>query len=200
MSLVSSIVESVVSGGASAVLGGITGVVGGAVTRYFDFKNAGLKNQSDAQAQAHELAMKGADLEITKAEAASNFKITQETALSAESMAETQAFQTALTIEPQRFADVSHVTPGQNWLLVCLDVVRGLIRPGLTAYLAVLTSLIYWQNIHVMAKEGMTMDPEHAFTLVNGCQDTVTYLFTTAVCFWFGTRNKASEAKSRGLR
>jgi Tfp pilus assembly major pilin PilA len=197
MSLVGTIIDSVISGGASVISGGITGLGGIAVQRYFDLKNAQTKIQADAQNQAHEIEIKKLDLEAAQSGAASSLKLAESEAVKAEVTTDGQSFTAAITSEPQRFTENGKLTDGQNWLLVILDCVRGLVRPGLTAYLAVLTSLIYWQSIRVMTKEGMSMDPEHAYALVNECMSTVLYLFTTSTLFFFGTRNKASEARAR---
>jgi hypothetical protein len=177
--------------------GGITGLAGVAIQRFFDLKNQSAKLASDAQANAHELAMKDMDIKAMSAESLAGFKTSVLTATSAEAVSDNDVFKQALALEPQRYASTSSVTNGQNWILVILDVIRGLVRPGLTAYLAVLTSLIYWQSTKVLSHEGMTLDPEKAYDLINQCMTTVLYLFTTCTLFYFGTRNKASEAKSR---
>jgi len=69
--------------------------------------------------------------------------------------------------------------------MVVLDVFRGIIRPGLTLYLAVLTTIIYLQARSLM---GAGMAPEQAAGLVSKIIDTVLYLCTTTVLFWFGSR------------
>lgn len=193
LSLLASL-ASLFGGGA---LGTLFGILGGAVTRYFDLKNASLQITKGAQDNSHELAMKQMDLDIMKAEATSNFAVAKLNAASLESAQDVELLKAGYNFEPQTYADKSKLTAGQNWVFAVLDLIRGLIRPGLTAYFAVFMTLIFWQAIRIMTKEGMAVNPEEAYTLVMKCVDLVITLFATCTTFYFSTRNKASEAKAR---
>ncbi len=66
-----------------------------------------------------------------------------------------------------------------------LDFIRGSIRPGLTIYLCVLTTLIYVQTRTLI---GTAMPPDQAAAIVKEIISTVLYLCSTTVCWWFAIR------------
>lgn len=183
------------SGGA---IGAITGLFGVAVQRYFDLKNANLKIQADAQGNAHELEMKKLDLETMKAEAQNAFAVSKLEAQTKESLSADDLQKAAYALEPKTYSDESKLSPFFNGLFAWLDVVRGLIRPGLTVFFAAAFMVVFWQCIAILKREGMTINPEEAYALVQKCVDLVITLFATCTTFYFGTRNKSSEAKARG--
>lgn len=188
------LLSGLLSGGG---LGAVTGVIGGAVTRYFDLKNTAAQTAKSAQDNAHELAMKQLDIDTMKAEATSNFKVEELKAQSLSSAQDVDLLKAGYNFEPQMYADKAHITTGQNWLFTILDVIRALVRPCLTAYLAVFMTLIFWQSLKILNREGVTIDPDDAYALVQQCVTVVVTSFTFTMSFYFSTRNKASEAKAR---
>jgi len=182
---------------ASVISGGATGIIGVAVQRVADYFNQKQKNTDAEKQRAHELAMRKQDAEIMVIESQNRLQIAEVDAYSRESVADAQAFAASFATEPMRYSEPSKITGGQSWLFAILDVIRGLVRPGLTAYLAVLSSLIYWQSVKVLTAEGMTLDPERAYALVDEAMGTVLYLFTCCTLWYFGSRNRASEAVAR---
>jgi hypothetical protein len=93
-----------------------------------------------------------------------------------------------------RYSEGAAYTKGQAWGLVALDVVRGLVRPGLTVYLCVLTTMIYLQARELIGKEDL--NPDQALALEGQIVNTILYLTTTCVLWWFGTRNKQKPPKT----
>lgn len=182
---------------ASVFTGGATGIIGVAVQRVADYFNQKQRNEADAAKMAHELALRKQDAEIMQMEATNRIQIAEIDSQSKEAVADSQAFAASYSLEPTRYADPTRLTPSQNWVFTVLDLVRGLVRPGLTAYLAVLSSLIYWQAVRLLTREGMALDPERAYDLVNESMGTVLYLFTCCTLWYFGSRNRASEANFR---
>lgn len=189
---------STAAGTVGAVIsGGATGIIGVAVQRVADYFNQKQKNEADIAKYAHELAMRKQDAEIMQLEAANRITIATIDANSQEHANDTQALIASYAMEPQRYTEPAKLSGPQLWVFTILDCVRGLVRPGLTAYLAVLSSLIYWQAVKLISREGMTLDPERAFDLVNESMNTVLYLFTCCTLWYFGSRNRASEAQFR---
>lgn len=178
---------NLVSGGA---LGAVAGLGGTAIQKYFEFKNDGQKN-------LHEIEMKKLDIETMKAEAESKFEVSRLEAGSREAVAETEAFQASFSTEPQSYADKSHLTPGQNWLMTILDFIRGLVRPGLTAYMSILVSLLLWQALAILKREGMTINPEEAYELVGKIVQTILALFTACTLWYFGQRMSEGRGNKR---
>ena len=149
----------------SLFTGGATGLLGTALS-------AGLKLFERAQAQKHELKLRELDLRHLAAEAASAERIAAIEAESAETAAEWAGLQASYREAASRWTEGQTLTPAQSWLLVLVDVVRGLMRPGLTV---VLIGYVGWAY--------------HTSTL-NAAQiiSTILYLATACVLWWFGSR------------
>ena len=168
------------SGIASILGGGLTGLAGSVVQRIYEFKSKKIDLQIEQQRLANEIALRKIDAEIQKNEWASRIKV-------AETEGDSTAFNTALTSEPKRFSKAK-LTNSQNWLMVLLDLLRGIVRPGLTIYLCTIITIIYTRAYNLLDKE--ILSPASAFELVTSIVNTILYLTTTAVLFYFGTRNK----------
>lgn len=181
----------------SVVTGGAAGLLGVVVNRVADYFNQKQKIEADKLKNAHELALREQDMKITQIEAESRYKVAEIDAESRESVADAAAFAASYQLEPQRFSDPTKLSKNQNWLFAVLDLIRGLVRPGLTVYLAILTSIIIFQSLNVLRSNQMTLDPEKAYALVEESMNTVLFLFTVCTMWYFGTRNKASEAAAR---
>lgn len=164
----------------SILSGGATGLLGTAIQRYADHKNKKLDIQLKAQEQAHELAVFKARSEMAAAEWAGKMDVE-----------DSKAFNTSLTSEPKVYSEGTARTPAQNWLMVILDFIRGIIRPGLTLYLCTITTVIYHEASSLL-NAGFIL-PEMAYELVHNIVNTILYLTTTCVLWWFGTRNKAKQ-------
>lgn len=179
------------SGIASIFGGGLTGLVGSVTQRIFEYKSKKLDIELQKEKFANDIALKRVDAELMAQEWAARTKVADVEATAKMDVADSEAFATALTSEPQRYSDVTHLTDKQNWLMVLLDFMRGAIRPGLTIYLCALTTAIYFQAKFLLRSNDITV--EQAYDLVTQIIDTILYLTTTCVLFWFGTRNKAKQ-------
>lgn len=173
--------------------GGLTGLLGVAVQRFADYQNKKLDLASDAQKFAHETDLKKADAEIMAQEWAGRLKVADTEATSADNVASAQSFSASFQMEPQRYSSPT-VTSGQNWIFVILDLIRGLVRPGLTVYLCVLTTLVYMEARSLLG-DGKMLTPEQALSVTQQVIATILYLTTTCVLWWFGTRNKQAPPK-----
>ena len=148
--------------------GGLTGLLGSVFQRFFEYKSEKLKIESEKNRFAHELSI---------AKAAAEAKVGIEDA---------KAFSAALTSEPKRFSENVTYTGKQAWMMVVLDFMRGIIRPGLTIYLCAITTLLYIQARQLI---DFNIPVDMAVDLVKTITNTILYLTTTCVLFWFGTRN-----------
>lgn len=173
--------------------GGLTGIIGVGVQRIFEYKSKQLDIQLQNQKFAHEVDMKKADAEIMAQEWAARTKIAATETAGASDVADSHAFAAALTSEPKIYADPSKITPAQEWLMVALDTIRGLIRPVLTIYLCAITTIVYLQARELMGNQPLGID--QASAILKMIIDTILYLTVTCVLFWFGSRNKASPPK-----
>jgi len=176
--------------------GGATGLIGVAVQRVYEYKSKQLDIEMQAKQFDHEVAMRKADAEIMAQEWASRTKVAEVEASGKEAVADSQAFSVALTSEPQRYSDPSKVSQAQEWIFVFLDAIRGAIRPTLTIYLCAITTVIYFQAKDLLGN-GAPIKPDDAVDMVKLIVETVLYLTTTCVLFWFGTRNKQQPPKRK---
>jgi hypothetical protein len=188
-SLIGTLFTSIISGGA-------TGIFGVAVQRYFDLKNKDRDIQLESMRQGHEINMRKVDLEIMQKESEAKVSVAKIDAASAEAVADSQSFAASFA-DPKPYSDDVVATRGQGWVLILLDVVRGLVRPTLTVYLCILTSLVYFQAYNLLKAEGVAMDVSQAMRLIEMVVGTILYLTTTCVLWWFGTRNKQKPPKIR---
>lgn len=175
----------------SIISGGLTGILGVAVQRFADYKNKELDLKLNQMKLDQEVELKKADAAIMAQEWAAKTQVAQIEASGAESISANQAFASSFN-EPVRYSD--KVTPniGQSWVLIFLDLIRGIVRPGLTIYLCVLTSLIYLQSKEAL---GGNLSPEQSLSILKMTIGTILYLTTTCLLWWFGVRNKQPAPK-----
>jgi len=177
----------------SVFSGGATGLIGVALQRYADYKNRQLEIQAAKEKFEHDLALKQVDMQIMEKEWAGRVQVAQTEAEAAADAAASQAFAASYAMEPKRYSEGAPVGKVGGILLVLLDLFRGVVRPALTVYLCVLTTMIYYQARKLVDKEDL--DPEQALQIEHLIIGTILYLTTTCVLWWFGTRNKQAQPK-----
>ena len=156
--------------------GAVTGFLGGIVNSIYAYKSKKLDIELNNSKYAHEVEMQ---------------KIKAEAAVDVE---DSKAFKDAITSEPKKYYEGTEYSPAQRWLMIGLDFVRGAVRPILTWYLCIITTIIYFKAEHLL--KGDVILPGMAYDLVNQIINTILYLTVTCICFWFGSRgNKAPKAK-----
>lgn len=175
---------SILGGITSIATGGLTGLFGTAIGAVFTYKSKQLDIELQKEKYANDVAMKDLDSKIMAQEWASRTQVAQVNADAQKDTEDSKAFAASLTSEPQRYAE-GPLTSKQNWFMVLLDFFKGLIRPSLTLYLAGLTTLIYLQA-EALIGHGIT--PDQANGLIVKIIDTVLYLTTTVILWWFGSR------------
>lgn len=179
-----SILDSVLS----VLSGGATGLIGTALQSVYQYKTRKLDIELEKSKAANELEQRKLDIEQTKQEWASRTQIAEITTAGEVDKADAETLAASYQLEPQQYSEKSLLSHGQEWVMVLLDAIRAIIRPGLTIYLCVLTSLIYFQTRGlIQTNQG------DSFALLEKLVNTILYLFTTIVCWYFGTRNKNSK-------
>lgn len=178
----------------SIVGGGMTGILGVVVQRIADYKNKQLDLQLITIKNGHEIHMREVDADIMREEWAARTRVAEIEAEAKENVADAEAFSASFN-EPKTYSEPTKHSIGQAWLMVILDFIRGIVRPTLTIYLCVLTTLIYLHSKKLMYAHGQSMTPDQAMNHVNLVVGTVLYLTTTCVLWWFGTRNKQPQPK-----
>lgn len=195
--------DTILSIGASFLSGGATGIIGVLAQRYFDWKAEQLKLEAVKVNNQHALAMIEANGKLMDREWRGRAEVAKTEGDTARDVADAAAFAASYNTEPKSFLESQKPVGGKIGKTVYLlmgitDMVRGLVRPGLTVYLCVLTTLIYLRAELLIDKHGMTMDSKDAFELVKYIIYSVLYLTTTVTLWWFGTRNKSEQPKMRG--
>jgi hypothetical protein len=128
----------------SILSGGATGIIGVMVQRFADYKNKELDISMSKIKFAHELQMRDMDAKLMAEEWKGRTQVAQIEGDAAEQVSANQAFAASFN-EPIQYSAKITTTAKQGWALVTLDFIRGIVRPGLTIYLCILTSLVYFQ-------------------------------------------------------
>jgi len=155
----------------SILTGGATGLLGTLVSFGTDYLQA-------RQRHAQEMDLRRMDLDIVKAEGASAERVA---AIEAESERDQAAWS---SLEASYREASRRWSRGDSKWLVFVDVVRGLTRPGLTFLFVGLVGVIYF-TLGGSDMEILDIRPRII--------DTVLYLATACVLWWFGARQIAKR-------
>jgi hypothetical protein len=199
MDFLGSLFGSVASGGLTAVFGGISGIIGAAVTKFFEFKMKRLEAEERAKDRQFQL-------DLMDREWRGRVQVAQAEGEAATEVAASNAFAKSFDLEPKRYLD--GVTAPNTWygriakaliyvLMGLLDFWRGLMRPGLCTYSAVLTTWMFFVLLDMMAKYGNEIPSDLLMQTAVRVVDAMLYLLTTSGAWWYGTRT--SSAKTKGV-
>ena len=162
---------------ASVLTGGATGLIGTVIS-------GGMKFFENKQKHAHELAIMEMEMQQMDKEADIAARIKE---LDMESKDRTAAW---AALEASYKESTSRMSSGDHPALVWVDVVRGLMRPCITLFLLVLIGVIYFTADRTLnAPDGTPI----TIFIIN----SVLYVGTTAVLWWFGTRNLSQQPGRR---
>jgi len=184
--------------GSAGIAGGLFGIVGGVFNRLFDWLAVKEKIKGDKLRYEHELA-------VLKIETDRDVVIARETANAQREVAESQALGKSYEADKATFFGASMLDGLPKWAravvaiaMAAVDFVRGITRPALTIYLCALTTMLYFEVQGViLAGGGQPISREQAYALIVKIIETVMFLTTMAVGWWFATRTKASSLQER---
>lgn len=159
---------------AGVLSGGVTGLLGTIIS-------GGMKFFENRQKHSHELAIMDMEMRQMDKEAAIARDIKE---LDMESK-DNEAAWAALSASYKE--STARMSSGDSPWLVLVDVVRGLMRPVITLGTLTLMAVIYFTIAQDMAPgpDGIPVQ----VTIVQ----TVLYIATTSVLWWFGTRNLSKK-------
>lgn len=181
----------------SVFAGGATGIIGVIAQRWADYKNRQLDLQLKKMEIDGELEKRNLDAKIMAQEWAGRTKVAEVDADGRSDVAESEAFSASFKMEPARYFEGTRpkgfIGNLIALMLASLDYVRGIVRPGLTLYLCIITTMIYLDALALSSMKTITSD--QAFEMVKMINTTILYLTTTCVLWWFGTRNRQSPPK-----
>lgn len=183
------------------VSGGATGLIGVFLQRFFDYKGKQQDLELVRINNEHARLLAQMDLEKANRAAEATEKVAQEQAdaqiRSAELDAQAKADEAAAkayiaSVESDRATYLDPKAQSRSKfaraMMTLVDSARGLIRPALTLYLAVLTTFMYHWATDIAAREGFAMSAADAAELVKTIINTLLYLTTTCIVWWFGVR------------
>jgi len=175
MSLLADLVLSVVSGGATGLLGAGISLVGD----YFKQK----------MIFAHEAKMTELEQKTLEIEYSGKARVADIEAEGARDVADSEA------LAASHASDRAAYSKKDSYFLVFVDFIRGMIRPSITVYLAVIVTLMYLDARAVLDQMGTTvLGPEKVYGLLETITISILYITTTVILWWFGTRNKVGPS------
>lgn len=183
----------------SVFSGGITGVIGTVVTKFFDLRQRAQDIEVLNIQNTHELAKMDKHADIARIEAEGAFAVADANARGLTEQADGAAFAASFKMEPKRYAaDASFpdrwygrvLQAVTSTMMFFLDFFRGLMRPGLTTYLAVVCTLIWWTLLGLLDRYGINIPADKLVQAVFLGFATLLYMFTACGMWWFGTRPK----------
>lgn len=157
--------------------GGATGLIGTVIS-------GGMKFFENKQRNAYELAVMDKEMEQMDKEAEIARDIKE---LDMEGKDRTAAWS---ALEASYKESTTRMSSGDHPALVWVDVVRGLMRPFITLGLLAGIGVIYFSSAASLPAPDGT--PMTVFII-----QTVLYVGTTAVLWWFGTRNLSPSPSRR---
>lgn len=172
----------------SILSGGLTGILGAGVQRIADYFNKKQDIKIMELKFAQDEKMRRIDIEMLDKEWAARNSIAVTEGNAKIDVAESAAFAESMKMEPQRYSKATD----SIWLVI-LDFIRGIVRPGLTIYLAVLTTMMYFELQTLKSFSDMLVSTD-VFSVYEMIINTILYLFTTVVLWYFGVRNKGKQS------
>jgi hypothetical protein len=162
--------------------GGVVGFLGGLFTKFIEWKKEKELAEREIEAmklkQQHELAMQDQERQTMKLEAESAAALAKITAWKETETAAYGALAAAHESDRRAYAE-----GGQSGWFILVDVARGLVRPMVTVYsVAALTGLAVWLY------EPAFMDAETRRNTFAALINATVFIATSAVGYWFGTR------------
>ncbi len=177
------------------ILGVATGFLGNIITGFTNLKAQKIKNE-------HDLKMRDYDLKEREQEAKLQIAVqTAQTDLEIEK-AEAAAYVESLKnanadlLTTEKLGVLSETKSGfigkfLALLMGLVDTFRSFIRPGLTAYLVALTTVLTYQAIEILSAKEPLLTALQAQALFSQVSDIVIYLTVSCVTWWFGDRRTA---------
>lgn len=168
----------------SAASGGLLGLLGVGAQMW-------AKHKTEQAKYAYDIAMRQADREEmslehqfkmkeTEAQASRDIAVANQRRIATESQAAADIEMADIDLRVQSY-DMDKATYGGGFV----DVVRGLMRPILTVYFAILMSLITYKLFEITGQMVGTATAQFMLKeVINSC----IFLATTSVTWWFGSR------------
>jgi len=183
--------------GYDVVIAAVTGLIGSVVTGYTNYKTQKLKNE-------HEQKMVELETSAMIAEAEANIKITQAQVEGEIELEDAKAYVESQKQVGSKLFDAKWIdklwsgNKFHRFLATCaamffafIDMWKASIRPFITTYLVVLSTIVTYMAWNVLQKYGLEMSSNEAVSLFNEMVLMVKYLTVSCVTWWFADRRLA---------
>ncbi len=169
-----------VGAASSALGGGLIGAIGSCFSSWMQLKAKKLEYD-------HEKDMAQIDIEMQQAELSSLEKRTTIEWEGKTEVAEVDALTASYKADRATYAKSDSKLA--KYLFPLVDFFRGITRPGLTVYLCILVTIMFFKLQEVMGGiEGL--DPARVTEIFSQVVNLVLFLAATSVTWWFGSRAK----------
>jgi hypothetical protein len=184
----------------TTLLGTLTGLLGNFLTTWSSLKLEKMKND-------HELAKMKEERETIRAEAEANIKITEAVTEGQIQLAETDAFKESLKGADKQLFDISYMpylmkSKWTSWMgallmfmFATIDVIVHSVRPFVTYYMIGASTWLTILCYKLVNMTGALFTAAQAFDLFNMVINTMLYLTSSAVGWWFADRQTAKNFK-----
>lgn len=169
--------------------GGATGLLGAFIQRGFDYLGRWIDVKLAVLSNENALALYAAETERLKAKIQLDKELDASAQISAASVPDQSYEQDDI-----KYVDASlqnrtdRVGKTIAIMMATVDFIRGVLRPGMTAYLCILTTVMFFWVKDLAAVHGVNLTGDNVVQLINMIIGTITYVFTTCALWWFGVR------------
>jgi hypothetical protein len=185
--LISTIFGSVLSGGA-------TGLLGVVIQRYFDKKAKDQDIEITKLNHANSIELAKMESEKVRIRSEADEHIANEVHEASDTAADYRSLEKSIESDKASYSTPkAQLRKGFVGGLVALmmafvDFMRGILRPGMTAYLCYLVTVMFYWAKTLSDQHGLQLSPDQIMQLLMTIIGTITYVFTTCALWWFGAR------------
>lgn len=188
--------------GLDVLLGGVTGLLGNLVTGWMNHKTTKLSNE-------HEQKMVALETAAMKEESKMQIAISKAEIEGAVELADSAAYMESIKVGnkkmfSEKWIDRLFNVEGKvgKFFAIPLGVIlamgfgfvdwlRGVMRPGITLYLTIMTTVITYMAWKLIQDHGAGMTVDDAVEIYKQTTSIVIYLTVSCVTWWFGDRRMA---------
>lgn len=185
----------------SMVSGGATGLIGVLFQRFFDYKTKQQDLELVKINNEHARVLAQMDIEKANRAAQATEHVADEQAeaqirtaeMDAQAKADEMAARSYIaSMESDRATYLDSKSQARSKfariMMTIVDSVRGLIRPVLTIYLVIIATVMFSWARSLAADSSKPINVDDAAKIIAAIVDTLLYLTTTCVVWWFGVR------------
>jgi len=175
----------------SLVTGGASGILGGAVSKFFEFLTKKQEISLKKLEFEHDINLRNLDMQMAQSEWNARTAISKQEGEARIEVADAQSFAASMFKEPERYSKPTTGWP--NVIMTVLDFIRGIIRPGITVALMVFTWFMYLEVTMIMEMAKVALSADQAFQIYDLIVQTVLYLTSTTIAWWFSVRTSGNR-------